>query len=204
MGAVTPFLFMGLIFVAFLIYAYYRTKENARKWSLVADRLGLNHVRGSSWEVGNIIGTLEGFQVQVSTFTRGSGKNRRTYTRVETTIRPALCAGLQIYRETPIFSSLGKFLGGQDIQVGDKRFDDRFIIKASDERAALQLLSGDARERLLSYDKSIGALNLESARLELTESGVVSDPQRLEEILKAQVSLVASLVRQNQSSFLGH
>lgn len=202
MTGIIPFLFFGVIIVFVGVFAHHRMKENARKWSLVADRLGLTHMRDSHWNLGNIIGSLNGFQVQVYTFTRGSGKSRSTYTRIETTIHPALCAGLQIYRETPIFSSLGKLLGGQDIQVGDSRFDDRFIIKSSDERAALQLLNGQTRDRLLDYDHGVGALNLESARLELTERGTITDPDRLQRILEEQVALVAALVRQGQSHLL--
>lgn len=46
----------------------------------------------------------------------------------------------KIYREG-IFSSVGKFFGMQDLEVGDPFFDDSFVIKGNNQQQLIRLLS---------------------------------------------------------------
>ena len=48
----------------------------------------------------------------------------------------------KIYREN-VFSSIGKFFGGQDIEIGDLFFDKTFIIKGNDAERIRQLFDDE-------------------------------------------------------------
>lgn len=187
-----------VIFIVVMVAAISQNKKNIAIWAQFAQDHGLVHMEGSWGSVGTISGTYEGYEIQISTFSRGSGKNRRTYTRIETSIRPTLISGLHIYRETPVFSSIGKFFGGQDIQTGDQHFDDVFIIKATDERAALELLSAPVRGALLDYNGLAGEFDLTADRLSYVTHGTLTDTARMEDVLNSQHEAVDALVRQSQ------
>ncbi len=196
-----PFIFLAvgmLVMALFLFFAYKGTQDNAQSWSSVAGKLGLHHNRPSNWSLGNITGSMNGMPVEIFTFTRGSGKNKSTYTKIKTNITPALLSGLHIYRETPVFSSIGKFFGGQDIQTGDQVFDDKYIIKATDESAALKFLTSKIRSMILNYDQTVGELDLKATELSYTTRGVLTDEAQIEMIVRSQNRLAVELTRAHQ------
>jgi hypothetical protein len=51
--------------------------------------------------------------------------------------------------------SVGKFFGAQDIQVGDKDFDSKFMIKGNDEYKIQFIFSHDTIKRLILLQKDI-------------------------------------------------
>jgi hypothetical protein len=69
-----------------------------------------------------------------------TGKTTITYTRMRAPYVNRDGFGFQIYRKG-IFSAIGKWLGGQDVEIGDAFFDDAFIIKGTDEDKIRQLFS---------------------------------------------------------------
>jgi hypothetical protein len=78
----------------------------------------------------------------------GSGKNRIVYTVLEFTLAESSPVDLRI---TPqgFFHSLGKWLGMQDIEVGDAAFDERFVVQTSRDSAAATFLNPAVRQALL-------------------------------------------------------
>jgi hypothetical protein len=59
-----------------------------------------------------------------------------------------------IYRKN-LFSGLGKFLGMQDIEIGDPEFDREFIIKSNFETKAIVFFSNEKIRRLIQAQPSI-------------------------------------------------
>lgn len=201
MDVVTPIVMILAMFLAFsviglIVFVLIKMSlNNSRKvresWAAAAHQLGADFVPGSWSKPGLIHGTFRNYRIEVTTITRGSGKNQKTYTRVKTFTNPHLALGIRVYREG-FFSGVGKVLGFQDIQVGDKGFDDRFIIKGRDEEAVLRLLHSELRHRLSQYDAAVGGKGLELAddALNWESRGVIKDTERLVWLVKCQTDLV--------------
>ncbi len=77
--------------------------------------------------------TIRGSRVTCNFGIEGSGKSARFVVRAVVSFGPYLKRHLHIYPETLVFSSIGKLLGGQDIQCGHVAYDTFFIIKGHDE-----------------------------------------------------------------------
>jgi hypothetical protein len=68
---------------------------------------------------------------------------------------------IHIYKEGPL-ARLGKWLGGEDVQVGDPHFDDRFVVKTDDERRLRAFLDDDTRASLLRLQAMRGGIRMGS------------------------------------------
>jgi hypothetical protein len=184
------------IFPVIILFAWYQSKKRGEKWKAIAEGLGLTYSPGSFFSSGEIFGQLEGHRVRVWVFTRGSGKNRTTYTGISTDLRSSLGLGLKIYREH-IFSGLGKMLGFQDIQTGDAAFDDRFVVKGHDPERVLRRLNGAVRRELLRYDDLVGNGKLEDTQVAWETRGVETEKGRITQVLRAQRQVAQALAAQD-------
>ena len=178
--------------VAWIIYYSLKTwKTTLRDWQIIAETLGLQHIQKSSWSLGKLEGTYAGFPVIVDQYSTG-GKDSRLYTRITTSFNQPLPKGLQIYQETPVFSDIGKFFGGQDIQIQDPAFDDTFIIKGTPEEDVKRLLTPAVRAALTRYHY-VTHLRLDEHKVVHSERGDVRDPSHIRHILDAQHEVAKAL-----------
>jgi hypothetical protein len=99
-------------------------------------------------------------------------------TQVEVRFDPPLGVGLGISRQG-VLATLGKLFGARDIKVGDRLFDDRFVIKGKDPRRVKEILVDDARRRLLMLDKRSDKLTVTDKRVMVTVKSIVEDPKTL-------------------------
>ena len=60
-----------------------------------------------------------------------------------------------------VFENIGKFFGAQDILIGDKQFDKKFIVKSNDEVKALLTLSNNSIIKTLQ--------DVDTIRLDITD-----------------------------------
>lgn len=180
---------------AILLFAWFMAKKRREKWEAIAQELGLSYIPGPFFSIGEMAGTLHGYQVRIWVFTRGGGKNKTTYTGISTSLSASLGLGLQIYREH-MFSGLGKMLGFQDIQTGDKTFDDRFVVKGHDPDRVLHRLDGNVRRLLLRYDDQVGNAKLDDHTVSWETRGVETNQTRLVQVLTAQREVAHALSMQ--------
>lgn len=183
-----------LFFAAVLGSIFYSQKKSREAWARVAIALGLDYTEGSFFGIGAIEGEYQGYWVRIDTFSRGSGKNSKTYTRIQTFLNPPLSLGLAVYREH-LFSGIGKMFGAQDIEIGDNAFDSRFLVKGADSDAVLRLLSPDLRKQLLLYDDRVGALNINDERVYYEARGMLTDQATIEHVLAGQQVVAQRLTR---------
>jgi hypothetical protein len=54
-----------------------------------------------------------------------------------------------------IFSGIATFLGMQDVEIGDRAFDDEFVIKATDEGRARTLFSSPRLRELIDSQRTV-------------------------------------------------
>ena len=117
-------------------------------WEQFAAAVGGNVIEGGFWSGSSKVAAAHGqWIVTLDTYTVSTGKSSVTYTRMRAPYVNPDGFQFTIYRRG-IFSNLGKWLGMQDVTVGDPQFDEDFIIKGNDE-AKLRRLFADAKLREL-------------------------------------------------------
>ena len=101
--------------------------------------------------------------------------------------------------EAGFFDDLGKFFGMQDIEVGYPEFDQKIIVKATDESRIRTILTDDAlRAALLSLKDFTfeivlpddGDTDTNDSRLELIIEEGITDPRRLRPLYDAYFSVL--------------
>ena len=111
-------------------------------WSQIARDIGGDFIDGGYW--GKVLVYKHGeWQILLDTYTDGYGQNVTTYTRMRAPFVNKDGLYFKIYREE-FFSSIGKFFGMQDIEIGDPFFDDQFVIKGNSPEK-IRLVLADAR-----------------------------------------------------------
>jgi hypothetical protein len=141
--------------------------------------------------------------VTLDTYTVSSGHSHYTFTRMRAPYVNPENFRFTIYRKG-FFSDLGKFLGMQDIEVGDPEFDEAFIIKCNNEHR-VQVLFSDPKIRQMIRDQPQIQLEVKDSEgwfgpnfpqdvdeLHFQVVGVIKDVERL----KALFDLFAAVLNQ--------
>ena len=115
-------------------------------WSQIAQDIGGEYIDAGFWKK-NVLRYQHGeWEVLLDTYTVSTGKSSSTFTRMRAPFINQDGLRFKIYREG-VFSSIGKFFGMQDIEIGDGFFDDQFIIKGNDiSKIKLMLEDDDLKE----------------------------------------------------------
>ncbi len=173
--------------IALIVWGAKHQKSIRENWANFARRYNLQYA-GTTY--GGLHGWFGAAQIRMNTITRGSGKNRSTYTQFHATIGAPMPAGLILYKEG-FFSKLGKVFGGEDVQVGDPAIDNAFIIKATDLLGTHSLLSLPPVKQALLYTVSRHpGLRVEARTVLWEQSGIVHKPEQLEANAKDLAYLV--------------
>ncbi|MEQ1564464.1 MAG: hypothetical protein ABMA64_02415 [Myxococcota bacterium] len=130
-------------------------RSSVERWSEVAERLGL----GFDACYPGVAGELEGRAVRVTPVRTAEGYAAE----LRMGFRAHHRTGLRLRRQ---LEPDGYWSVGQDIQVSDGPFDQRFVVKGYDPEAIRDLLSSVVREGLLALD-GVGDLDLDDHRLHL-------------------------------------
>lgn len=118
--------------------------------------------------------------IMLNTVTRGSGKNRSTFTQHHATINAPMPNGIVLYKEG-FFSKVGKTFGGQDVQTGDRQLDDAFIIKGNDLMGIHDLLTlPPVKQALLYVIARHPGIRIDGKRVLVEHNGMTGDLNKLE------------------------
>lgn len=101
--------------------------------------------------------------------------------------------GLRVRRETPV-DRVGKWLGRQDLVVGDPVFDAAFLVQASEPSRALDALDAEARAALLALRDAVDDVEIGDGGLVGRVDPVRLDPSRLGALVGAAVAVVERVV----------
>jgi hypothetical protein len=132
------YLLVGGVVLAISLYKKAQTRE---QWEQAANDLGLTFQSGF-FTGAKLSGRYNAAPIEVYKVTRGGKNNRRTYTVFEVGLPPRAPGNLVIADEG-LLAGIGKFMGMQDIEVGDSIFDDAFVIKGQNPAAVKRFLSQD-------------------------------------------------------------
>lgn len=167
-AAFVPLLFVGALVGLIAKYSQAQFEEFSKIWADFAQarQLSMTPGRFFPFRANVISGAVENVPVQLDHYVVSHGKSSTSYTRVVGRAIEPMPFTLRVYVES-VFSSLGKVLGAQDVQLGDPAFDERFMVKADNEAMARSLLDTELRRALtafesgsLSFDYRAGAVSL--------------------------------------------
>lgn len=124
-------------------------------WSQVAEEIGGDYIDGGFWGHDALVYEYGEWTFVLDTYTIRSNKTSTTYTRMRAPFVNQDGLYFKIYREG-FFSSLGRFFGMQDIEIGHSRFDDDFVIKGnSEEQIRLFLNDEELKKRFLQQPQCL-------------------------------------------------
>jgi tetratricopeptide (TPR) repeat protein len=176
------FFFVIIFFVAFFAVVVVLAKVSAEKtreaWSSAARTLGIDFQPSGVFSHQRMEGALATGRVLVETFRRGSGKHSHTYTRYRAYYQEPLGLGLRLTREG-FFSGLGRFLGAQDIQVGDAAFDNETVVKGQDPEKIVEFLTPARRLHIRRAFASFPGLTIDDREVCWESRGLHKDPGQI-------------------------
>ena len=123
-------------------------------WAQIANDIGGEFKEGGFWDRGEISYRHGEWEIKLDTYTDDNEDSYTTYTRMRAPFVNKDKFYFGIYR-TGFFSKAGKFFGMQDIEIGDKFFDDKFIIKSKNISKVKRLLAGDEIKTLIERQPNI-------------------------------------------------
>jgi hypothetical protein len=123
-------------------------------WRQLAQEIGAEFVDGGLWKGTKVQAHVVPWVVTLDTYTVSDGHTSHTYTRIRAPYVNPDGFRFTIYRKS-MFSELGKFLGMQDIEVGEPEFDEAFIIKGTDEWKVRELFGDKNLQALLMAQPSL-------------------------------------------------
>jgi hypothetical protein len=123
-------------------------------WGELAKKVDGRFQDGGWFGTSAVLVSVSDWKIMLDTYVVSNGKSSTTYTRMRAPIYNRDNFVFKIQREG-ILADITKFFGAQDIMVGDKYFDDNFIIKSNDERKAIELLSDQRLQSLIHKQPQI-------------------------------------------------
>lgn len=123
-------------------------------WGQLAKEIGATHVPDTFWNRGKVTARHEQWTITPDTYTVSTGKSSTTYTRMRAPYVNPDGFRFGIYRKG-ILSGLGKWLGMQDVEVGQQPFDEEFIIQGTDETKVRALFANEHIRQLLGFQPAV-------------------------------------------------
>ncbi|MFO0756473.1 MAG: hypothetical protein U0359_08280 [Byssovorax sp.] len=186
-----------IVIILFSIVAMAVSRQQMAKravvWQRVAEEIGgrFEPSSGGFWKPDpmKIVAQLDDITVVVDHYTVSHGRSSTTYTRIYAEASGPNALTLKVYEEG-VLSSLGKAFGTQDIDTGDRAFDDVFIVKSNDEGLA-RLWLDDRKLRETLTEARPYSLTLENRAVTSTKVGIDDDPRRLITAIRAVAQCAA-------------
>jgi len=132
--------------------------SKAEIWSQMAADIGADYIEGGWFKGDGVVYQHGEWKLVLDTYTVRSNNSSTTYTRLRAPFVNKDGLYFKIYREG-VFSSVGKFFGMQDLEIGDPFFDDSFVIKGNNQQQLIRLLSDEQLKNLM-HDQSRVSLEI--------------------------------------------
>ncbi|MEW6156997.1 MAG: DUF3137 domain-containing protein [Verrucomicrobiota bacterium] len=123
-------------------------------WQQLCQQTGGTFVQGGFWKGDKVQATHGDWTITLDTFAVSTGKVTIVYTRMRAPFVNPDGFRFTIYRRG-FFSGIAKFLGMQDISVGDADFDRDFIIKGTHENRVRSLFESSRLRELIGAQPQI-------------------------------------------------
>ncbi len=128
--------------------------SKAEIWSQMAADIGASYIEGGWFKGDGVVYRHGEWKLVLDTYTVRRDKSSTTYTRMRAPFVNKDGLYFKIYREG-FFSSVGKFFGMEDLEIGDPFFDESFVVKGNSHRQLLRLLSDEPLKNLINKQPRI-------------------------------------------------
>lgn len=164
-----PFILLGPLM-------FFLTAQSSKKFAQALEELGRqrNGIVKSKFMSAELYLRYENFEYRLFLFSKGSRKNRQSFTGVELRAPLSEDFKISVYSES-IFSKIGKALGMKEIFVNNSAFDETFMISSNNELLARKFLSVDVQHAFMPLHKYSGAFNIDQDRLRLECPGRITN-----------------------------
>jgi hypothetical protein len=122
-------------------------------WGQLAAEMGASYEQ-NFWTGGKVEIDYGPWTITLDTYTVSSGKSQHTYTRFRAPYRNSDGFRFSVHRKH-LFTDLSKWLGMQDIDIGEPAFDEAFVIQGNDEKKVRALLADESIRELISAQPQI-------------------------------------------------
>ncbi|MEM7012481.1 MAG: hypothetical protein AAF585_13475 [Verrucomicrobiota bacterium] len=184
------FIIFIIIAVVAIIFGSYQNQQTNDTWGNVGAKLKLHLEEGGWGSNRKLSGRLHGVFVMAHVFSRGSGKNKSSYTGYRAALRQQLPAGLMMHKQG-IFSGVAKFFGSQDIEIGDPQFDAAVVIKGHNPARIQAFLTKERRMWILSLMQEFRECEIDHEGIYVVSRGV----ERSGDVLERNLLRVAEASR---------
>jgi hypothetical protein len=123
-------------------------------WLRLSEEMGANFVEGRFAKGDKVEVTHGQWTLTLDTYTVSTGHSHAVFTRMRAPFVNPNGFRFSIYRRS-FFSDIGKKFGMQDVEIGDRAFDDDFIVKATDDSQVRSLLSNAKIRELIGQQPQI-------------------------------------------------
>ena len=164
-------------------------------WQRLAEETGADFVAGGFVRRAKVVIRVKEWTITLDTYTVSHGRHYTTYTRLRAPYLNKDNFRFRIYRKS-IFTGLGKLLGMQDIEIGDREFDEAFVIQGNNPDKLKQLFSHEPLRTLIATQPNFSVQVKEDDGWFSTEfpqgvdelyfsvPGVIKDTERLKSLFK--------------------
>jgi len=181
MGAAILLVIVVVAAIAIYGATVWRRKVTAA-WETAAQTLGMAIVSGSAFRNPEITGNEGAIRTKVDTFTRRSGNNSQTFTRYQVRY-PSAGVDFELHRQTG-FSTIKKLFGAQDVEIGDGRFDDTFVIKSDKPARIASAITPTRRASILQLASAFPGIRISDARIQWNKRGVTTNPDEIVTVVR--------------------
>lgn len=141
-----------------------------------------------------MVGRHRGYDTTIQSVSRGSGKNRKTYTAFRMSLPSALGLGLQLGREGFLDKIGATITGNRDVQVGDADFDARVLVRAQDvESTRTRLARSTVREPILALLAIAPGATVDDQKIAIELIGARLRRDEVRPILERMADVAAAL-----------
>lgn len=158
-------------------------------WELFAIQRGFRFLDGTLSQSMRIEGRAEGFFVVIETYPLKGGRSNQIFTRAVVG-GPTVPKRIHLSEES-LRSTVGKAFGGQDIVIGDPRFDARIRVRG-DEVACRAALNEEARNAAVFVADMADTFEVAEGSVSVSQRGVVNDSESLRRLQMAALRLAQS------------
>lgn len=167
-------------------------------WGAAASALAGRLRPSTGFGQPRIEAVVDGFHASVYGFTRRTGSSSSVYTRYRVVYRP-FGLGLRIHRQGP-WQQVAKFFGSQDIEVGDRAFDDLVVVQGDDPARIATFLDPGRRMAVHRLVAEYPGVEIGDDGIEWSTQGRERDADRLVTTVRRFASVAGMLSRPTRRS----
>src|SRR5689334_7784195 len=123
--------------------------SKAEVWQRLATQIDARFEHGGWWRGDKLTAKVGEWTITLDTYTEHRGETSSAYTRLRAPYVNRDGFRFRISRRH-LFTCIGELFGAQDIEIGEPKFDDDFVIKANDESKVRTLFAEPRLRELLS------------------------------------------------------